>query len=317
MAKPNNSIGKIKLPGESEKRPIIPQAIWDGTNDYQAILPAMSQDEILALMSDLKFYTTTAPTANAFEVTIPHITELVDGLAVYVRFHAATASGATLNVNGLGAKPIYYRTTTAITTHISANSYVILVYRASDSRWIMLFNYDANTNTIGYQIRTNSALWANKTGYSMNRYTLLFEVNGGLSGAATTIGTGTSKVTVPFKYIPGGVIKYYSTSGNIANNANFGATGLWDQYTIDLRYTFNINSTLVAGKPVYMRCVVNSDGTLTPNYAGSPSHPVVQDLPESEDGYVYVYLGQAYSTTSMELYNNHPIFQFKNGAIRN
>lgn len=151
----------------------------------------------------------------------------------------------------------------------------------------------------------------------MNRYTLLFEVDGGLSGAATTIGTGTSKVTVPFKYIPGGVIKYYSTSGNIANNANFGATGLWDQYTIDLRYTFNIGSTLVAGKPVYMRCVVNSDGTLTPNYAGSPSHPIVQDLPDSEDVYVYVFLGQAYSTTSIELYNNHPIFQFKDGAIRN
>lgn len=317
MAKPNNSIGKIKLPGESEKRPIIPQAIWDGTNDYQAILPAMSQDEILALMSDLKFYTTTAPTANAFEVIIPHITELVDGLAVYVRFHAATASGATLNVNGLGAKPIYYRTTTAITTHIGANSYVILVYRASDSRWIMLFSYDSNTNTIGYQIRTNSAIWANKTGYTMNRYILLFEVDGGLSGAATTIGTGTSKVTVPFKYIPGGVIKYYSTSGNIANNANFGATGLWDQYTIDLRYTFNINSTLVAGKPVYMRCVVNSDGTLTPNYAGSPSHPITQSLPTTDDGYVYVYLGQAYASTSIELYNNHPIFQFKDGAIRN
>ena len=158
MAKPTNTIDKIKLPGESTPRLIIPHALWDGTTNYQTTLPILTKDEVVALMSDLKFYTTTASTANAFEVTIPHLTALEDGLAVYVRFHAATASGATLNVNGLGAKPIYYRTTTAITTHISANSYVILVYRASDSRWIMLFNYDANSNTIGYQIRTNSAL---------------------------------------------------------------------------------------------------------------------------------------------------------------
>ena len=154
MAKPTNTIDKIKLPGESTPRLIIPHALWDGTTNYQTTLPILTKDEVVALMSDLKFYTTTASTANAFEVTIPHLTALEDGLAVYVRFHAATASGATLNVNGLGAKPIYYRTTTAITTH----SYVILVYRASDSRWIMLFNYDANSNTIGYQIRTNSAL---------------------------------------------------------------------------------------------------------------------------------------------------------------
>lgn len=66
-----------------------------------------------------------------------------------------------------------------------------------------------------------------------------------------------------------------------------------------------------------MRCVINSDGTLTPNYAGSPSHPITQTLPTTDDGYVYVYLGQAYSTSAMELYNNHPIFQFKDGTIRN
>ena len=175
---------------------------------------------------------------------------------------------------------------------------------------------DANDNTVAYQIRTNSGIWANKTGYNTNRYTLLFEVVGGLSGAATSIGTSTSKTTVAFKYIPKGVIKYNTTNASVANNANISATGLWDQYAIDLRNTFNIGSTLVSGKPVYMRCVVNSDGTLTPNYAGSPSHPIVQTLPTTADGYAYVYLGQAYSTTSMELRYDHPIYEYKDGKIR-
>ena len=60
----------------------------------------------------------------------------------------------------------------------------------------------------------------------MNKNTLLFEVDGGLSGASRTIETGTSKTTVPFKYIPGGVIKYNTTNASVAKDANFTATGL-------------------------------------------------------------------------------------------
>lgn len=53
MAKPNNSIGKIKLPGESTQRPIIPQALWDGTTNYQATLPTLTADSTIALASQL------------------------------------------------------------------------------------------------------------------------------------------------------------------------------------------------------------------------------------------------------------------------
>ena len=83
-----------------------------------------------------------------------------------------------------------------------------------------------------------------------------------------------------------------------------------------MSYTFNTGSTLTGGKPVYMRCSINTDGTLTPNYKGSPSHPITQTLPTTEDGYVYVFLGQAYNTTNMELYNNHPIYQYKDGKLQ-
>ena len=85
---------------------------------------------------------------------------------------------------------------------------------------------------------------------------------------------------------------------------------------LDLRYTFNTGSTLTSGQPVYIRMIKNSDGTLTPDYQGSPSHPIVQALPTTEDDKVYVYLGQAYSTTNIELYNNHPIYEYKDGKIQ-
>lgn len=233
---------------------------------------------------------------------------------------AGSSSAATLNLTlpdgtTTGAKNVYRLATTTTTTNFAAGCDILMVYDGTNWK-VNAYVDTSGSNTIGYQLRTNSAIFANKTGYAMNRYTLLFEVAGGLSGAATTIATGTTKTTVPFKYIPGGVIKYYSTSGSIANNSDFTATGLWDQYTLNLGYTFNTGSTLTSGKPVYMRCTVNADGTLSPDYSGTPSHPIVQDLPTTADNKVYVFLGQAYSTTNIELMYMHPIYEYKNGKIR-
>ena len=233
---------------------------------------------------------------------------------------AGTSSAATLNLtlpdgSTTGAKTVYRLASTTTTTTFASGCDILMVFDGTNWK-VNAYVDTTGSNTIGYQLRTNYALWANKTGYSTNRYTLLFEVDGGLSGAATTIKTDTNKTTVNFKYIPHGVIKYYSTSGSIANNSYFAVSGLWNQYTCDLGYTFNTGSTLTAGKPVYMRCTVNNDGTLSPNYSGSPSHPIVQDLPSTADNKVYVYLGQAYSATNMELSYDHPIYEYKDGKIR-
>jgi len=42
----------------------------------------------------------------------------------------------------------------------------------------------------------------------------------------------------------------------------------------------------------------------------------VQALPNEEDGQLYIYLGQAYSATDVELVLNHPVYYYKDGAIR-
>ncbi|MBQ6626812.1 MAG: hypothetical protein IIX27_05925 [Ruminococcus sp.] len=41
-----------------------------------------------------------------------------------------------------------------------------------------------------------------------------------------------------------------------------------------------------------------------------------QTLPATEDGYVYLYLGAAYSATNIELRPEHPVVWYKDGAIR-
>lgn len=54
MSRPNNSIGKIKLPGENTERPIVPYAIGvSNSNTYQAILPQLTEDATIALTSDI------------------------------------------------------------------------------------------------------------------------------------------------------------------------------------------------------------------------------------------------------------------------
>ena len=75
-----------------------------------------------------KYYTTSSTTANAFLVTIPYVKALSDGLVIHCQFHTATKSGATLNVNNLGEKGIYYdRNSNALKTP-TALTIVFLFY---------------------------------------------------------------------------------------------------------------------------------------------------------------------------------------------
>ena len=49
MSKPNNSISKIKLPGESTGRPIVPYYLGvSSSNNFVATLPALTEDKIIA-----------------------------------------------------------------------------------------------------------------------------------------------------------------------------------------------------------------------------------------------------------------------------
>lgn len=266
-----------------------------------------------------KYYTTNSTTENAFLVTIPYVKALSDGLVIHCQFHAATKSGATLNVNSLGAKGIYYRYATAITTHIVANNYVDLIYSASIDKWVLLFSYDADSNTLGYQVRTNNGAYKNGADTSCFRYQIVVETNDGLEAfTSTSNSTGTSKTQLSPKYIPNGAIRYYSGTSTVASNGKFSATALWQQYQgINLKYSFNI-STITTDSPCYIKMSRNTDGTLSPVYsATSGGHPLVFALPTTKDGYYYTYLGRTYTSSSvvyLELELSNPTFYYDGGV---
>lgn len=262
-------------------------------------------------------------TATAFTATVPGIMELTDGTTVMLRNGQITsASGFTLNINGLGAKPCYNNMATGNdradpptaatrdTTIFNVVFTMLFVYSTTvtdGGGWICYRGYDANT--VGYQLRTNSGnLPAIEAGYRYRIWLTALDglhwvpINTSTSTDATTSRSLNTRVIDPF-----GPIVYNSTNGTVAKDARPAVTTLWQQYTLTIGYSYV--KTLTAWKPVYLKCTPQSGGGVVMN-------DIVQALPTSEDGKVYIYLGQAYSTTAMELRAEHPVYYYKDGAIR-
>jgi len=262
-------------------------------------------------------------TATAFTATVPEITSYKDGVCVLLKNGVVTsAADFTININGIGAKPAYSNmatgndaTPTAPTresTIFNINYTMLFVYSSDivdGGGWICYRGYDSNTNTIGYQVRTNSAsLPASDTGY---RYRLWFTsaddtkwvpANTSTSTNATTARTLNTRAINPFA-----PIVYNSTNGTVTSGNRPAVTTLWQQYTLTIGYSYVLSMT--AWKPVYCQCTPQNDGSAVMN-------TFTQTLPSSADGKIYIYLGIAYSATAMELRAEHPVFYHDGNGIK-
>lgn len=212
-------------------------------------------------------------TSTAFTVTVPGIRELTDGVCCMIKNGVVTSeSGFTLNVNGLGAKPSYSNMATGNdvtptnptrdTTIFNINYAMLFVYSSTiveGGGWICYRGYDANTNTIGYQVRSNSySLPATQKFY---RYRLLFTSADGShfvpANTSTSINATSSRTVNQEPIDPFGTIAYYGTTAAIEANARPSALSLWIIYTLNLGYSFNRTGaalTLSSWTPVYIKC---------------------------------------------------------------
>lgn len=270
-------------------------------------------------------------TSTAYTATVPGITELRDGVCMLLKNGVVTsASGFTINVNGLGAKPSYNNMTTGNditpteptrdTTIFNINYTMLFIYSSTvvdGGAWICYRGYDANTNTLGYQLRTNS--YVLNAANAFRYYQILFTsadgtkwvpANSNKSNSATTAKTVNQTPINPF-----GEIVYCGNSTNYSAGSAVTATAIWQQYTVALGYSFNRTGaalTLTTKKPVYVKCAPQSDGSAIID----STTPYVQDLPSTEDGKIYILLGMAYSATNIELLMDHPVYYYKSGSIR-
>jgi hypothetical protein len=255
-------------------------------------------------------------TATVFTATIDGITELRDGVCMWLKNGVITsASGFTININNLGAKPVYgsLAAATRSTTVFNINYTMLFIYnssRVSGGCWDCVYGYDSNSNTIGYQIRRNNGTYLAKN--AVHRYMLLLSYSPTqvLPINTTSNSTGTSKTLTTEEFDPFGPIWYYSSTTDVAAGSAIAIASMWEQYAFDLRYSFNTGTTLTNNKDVFIVAVPQANGK-----AKLHSAPITQTLPSTEDGRIYIYLGHAYSTSSIVLAKDHPIYCYRNGGI--
>lgn len=290
--------------------------VW---NKIKALIPTYSKQTFGILYGTVDG----TSTSTSFTATVPGLTEYKDGVAVMLKNGVVTsASGFKININGLGAKPVYNNmaAATAETTLFNINYTFLFVYdstRVTGGCWVLYRGYDSNTNTIGYQLRTNSTVLkvSDKTRY----YRMLFTSADGTHWVPANTGTDNSATSVKTvnqrKIDPFGRIVYLANNTSYAAEADIAAGSIWDQYTFALGFSFNRTGsalTLTTKAPVYVKCAPQSDGSAIIDSTA----PIVQALPSTEDGKIYIFLGIAYSATNIETITNHPVYYYKDSSIR-
>lgn len=258
-------------------------------------------------------------TSTAYTATIAGLTQLVDGTCIMLHNGVVTsAEGFTVNINGLGAKKCYNNLTNATqdTTIFNANYTMLFVYSTAldegSGGWWIYRGYDANTNTIGYQVRTNSGnKTAADTGYRYRIWLTSADGSKWVPINKSTATNATNNRSLNTRAIdPFGPIVYRSTNDTCSADSGIGATGIWRQYTCNIGYSYMQSGfSLTYPDSVYLKCTPNADGSAT-------MESIVQALPSTNDGKIYIYLGTAYSATSMELEIFHPVYWHDGTGIR-
>lgn len=317
-------------PTEDSTNPVKSGGVYDAlalkqdAGNYAAAKAGDTTKTALATASIPYAQVDATSTSTAFTATVPGITEYRDGVSFWLRNGVVTsAAGFTVNINGLGALKSFSNMapTTQDTTLFNVNYTMMFVYcswlDSGHGAFLMYRGYDANTNTLGYQVRTNSTHLPMSS--TMYRYRLMFTsadgthwvpANNSTSTNATAARTPCQDPIDPF-----GMIYYYSATAAINQGAKPAAASCWQQYTLTLGYSFNWTGaalTLTIDAPTYLVCNPQADGSAKIDSTA----PIVQALPTTDDGKIYIFLGIAYSATQIELQFNHPVYYYKNGAIR-
>lgn len=267
-------------------------------------------------------HVTQTNTARAVALTgdCPELTELVDGQSIIYRFNFQSNTNATLELtladeSTTGPINVYYSGTTRLTTHCAAGNDYRLTYHkdvpvngeGSYTGWWVEGNYDANTVT---QLRTSLRPTASvETLYGTQ---LIFWNGSAWRSITKSRGTGTSKTRMSDGIPDPTVVFYYSTSGSVASGTQVASSTIYRANdALDFRYSSNAGSTLTPHAPIYLVWTRGNDGLyyLAPTWW-------TQTLPTTADGYIYEYIGDAYSTYQFTLSPSHPLYVYKDGGIK-
>ena len=224
-----------------------------------------------------------------------------------------TAAAATLNVNGTGAKNIRLGNTnvTAVNMTLAAGSTILMYY---DGTYFQIMGSqrltDTATNTYD-RTYWNNAITA---GVAIYDYKIVMQASNGKWYPLTLeTGTGNTKTVSTQPFVINSPILYYATTTDVAANGTF--ANVYSEYPMTtLTYTAN-TSSWTNQQPIYLKGTINSNGEFVLDNTTYSSF-ISQTLPTSENGYVYILLGQMYSTTGLRLFQYHPMYEYKDGRVR-
>lgn len=218
------------------------------------------------------------------------------GVTVHVKFtYANGVANPTLNVNSTGAKPIMRYGTTAVSTSAATSwrAGAVVSFTYDGTNWLENTGVDDNSNTYDRTYFSQAIGVAGQAIVAGNLICANFDgvYNHLKSGAAF-------RADMPILY----------ASSNVNANANLSGAYMTLPFTI----TTTQSISLIAHKPVWIKgqAYTNMDRTM---FAPVSTTPITQDVPEWWDGYQYIKLGIAYSTTGVYLLPEHPIYAFERG----
>lgn len=272
--------------------------------------------------------TQTAATGNwTGNIDVP---ALYDGLTI-AYFLPYTGSGnATLNLTlkdgtKTGAINCYYNSG-RLTTHYDKGSNIIMTYwsagsvkingaATTDNRWVAQADY--NSDGTGYYVRRiypNLKAGTNK----IFPYTMIMQnADGRWESLVTSSTINSTKTRNTHGFRLGQVLLMY---GNATYNADVavGAYNIWSMHSglIDHRYSFNTENNVTKGttgyKPIYLVGTINSTDGLF--YLDETWW--TQTLPSTDNGKVYIYIGDAYDYYRMTFVDTQKFYKYTNGALR-
>ncbi len=197
-------------------------------------------------------------------------------------------------------------------------------------------NYDRLQMSYTYPINGSTLRFPPYTlfGYSPDGKTQSFSLyNAEYTSSTTSINTARVYNTAGIDWTRG--INCYSGGSNLAVDANLNISIMTAFSAIDFRYSDNCAATsaattlgLVGRKPVYFRGTIESDGLfhiapLSVTYNNNTYQRAwTQDIPTTEDGYVYWFIGYPYYNSSyaggyqIDLFENNPLYWYHNGSFQ-
>ena len=173
-----------------------------GEDGSEGLISSTDKRDLDKLIARVAGFATTAgaidPSTSrcaAYTATISGIgTTLTAGTVIYIKMHAKSAANATLDVNNIGAKSIYWRTSAISNDKLGLNYIFMLVYDGTN--WVIPYDYDTTYSAVslgfGYGTCSTVKDTAAKT-VSISNYSLS---TGGIVAIKFTNGSNVANPTL-------------------------------------------------------------------------------------------------------------------------